>query len=322
MEGRDYRTGKPLDNKDPRNWKDLLDTAKTWAGHDYERSKTYIGLMWHYAQTTEEWQGFWSDNDIRDRITIKPKHEVAPLPPTIWRFITDRELPGWLEAPMMKMRNIGLEFGHSVSRVWQETAKDLTYASYGVTHYTEILRQTSWRLAEHVKTANWNMMSAGLGRGEAAQLKEVYQAAANAHPEYHQIWDYVIDRNPQRTSTSYGSRHRWGSYFHYGPYEQFEVRANLRAAMTQGEYINMLALTWPMLLARRVGTWYTSVFRPVQESFMGAIGKWDTRESALKRWEHTPPRIMEALHTMLNPVSALTVTLLPSGNDCWKSGAL
>ena len=290
--GRDVR----LDNKDPRAWKDFFTAAKEWAGDDYKRMRTFYGALWHYAQMTEDWQGFWAE---KEHISVKPKREVAPLPPTIWRFISDREMPSWLEHLTTKGRNAGLEVGNSISRVWQETAKDLTYSSYAVSHYTEALRQTSWRLAEHIKRADWSTLAAG-----DPMLAQLYQDAANAHPEYHQIWDYSIDRNPQRMSTSYGSRHRWGTYFHYGPYEQYERRATFRATMNRSEYFTTVALTWPMEVARWFSKYYTTMFRSTQEAFMGSAGKWDTRESALKRWEHTPPRLMEAMRAMLNPFAA------------------
>lgn len=286
-------------NKDPHDWKQFLDTAKNWAGNDYDKKKVFNWALWHYAQVTDDWKGFWAKSDL----TMKPKHEVAPLPPNMVRFIYNRDVP---MEKLQKARNVGLEVGHSLSRIYQDAAGDLTKSSWAITPYSEYMREHSWRLAHSIKTADWNEMLRGVPKGQRRAIQQAYQTVANAHPEYHQVWDYAIDRNPWASSTSYGSRQRWASVFHLGPYEQYEMRANYGATMSKAEYAQSEFLRWPMSIARGLSKLYTAPFRSGQEAIQGGVGKWDTRESALKRYEHTQPRIKEALGVFANPLATIT----------------
>lgn len=301
-------------NKDRHAWEGFIETLGRWTHsavdpeERYRRDRTFNAALWRYSNMTEDWQGFWQHSNIE----MKPKKEVAPMPMTIARYWFDREppralswMPGIGEAGAVGIaaRNIGLEIGHSVSRVFQEAFRDLTKSSWSITAYSEYMREHSWRLAEAIKRGNIDHVLEGLPSKEKTELRRLYQDVSNAHFAYHQIWDYAIDRNPWATSTSYGSRQRWSSYFHYGPFKPYSESTTYGAVPELYNNIGSRFLRWPMGVARKLMTIPFSMFRSAQEHMMGGATKWDIRESSFKHWDHAPPRKWEAFKSLINPLA-------------------
>jgi hypothetical protein len=139
--------------------------------------------------------------------------------------------------------------------------------------------------------------------GLSEEEKVAYRNVAMQHHSFHQVWDYAIDRNPWRMSTSFGTQQGWGSFFQFGPSANFDVRSNLRAYLDRGEYASFMAgYGFPMNLAGKLMRPYTSMIKGLQMSMQGYASKWDSTDDALRQWNYTQPRLLEAMQS-LNPFS-------------------
>jgi|GEM_PF-5053314 len=294
--------------KDPAAWSGFMKEVKDWAGQDYDRQKVMGAVLWRYSMATDNWTSFWNDSNI----TIRPKHEAAPLAPGIVRFFTGRDLP---TDKLTGARNAFLDMGHAVSNITFETAGPLLEGSYGVSPFTELTKQRSWKLAQTVKMADFDQMLKGLSTKDRKELEKYYESAANAHFAYNKVWEFAIDRNPMRASTSFGSRQSWGSYFHYGPRDVISIDSNVRGFMNSGEWATFQAQTWPASLARSVFYPFAAVFRTAQQSMQGNPSKWDYTKSPLRPWEYTKPRIGEFF-------SSFNVFAHAFENERWQNSAV
>jgi hypothetical protein len=280
--------------------KSFLEAVKEWAGNDFERQKVFNGVLWRYANTTDDWKGFWNESAI----TIKAKRDVVPLSPLTWRMFTKGEMPG--VEKLQKVRNFLLSVGDFISRASLAAGGPLLEASYAITPFSEYFRQQSWHLARMIKTLDekdWDIILSDVASpAQRKKLRAAYEEVAMSHFPYHQVWDYAIDRNPWRSSTSYGAYQAWGSFFHYGPFNPFPLRTNYRAYLTRGEYIAWEIQNWPMRVARSVGMPFVHIIRGAQQAMQGYPSRWDTTFSPMRQWDYTPPRVRDFL-SVLNPIT-------------------
>lgn len=280
--------------KDPNQWHSFVDAATKWAkegGYSYEKEKVLASVLWTYANQTYDYSRFWQNSAV----SVENKRQVTPVAPSIMRFFGS---DGHKATTVIKpFRDMGLHMGDYISRVALQGAGHFQRASYDITPTSEYYRQHSWRLATGV-------MSGELTKGLTEQERVAYRSLAMTHGAYHQVWDYAVDRNPWRMSTSFGTHQSWGSFFHFGPASNFSVRDNLRAYMSRGEYMNFMTLFgFPMNLAGKMMQPYSGALRGMQMSMQGYASKWDHTPDALRQWNYTEPRIREALQSM-NPFSA------------------
>ena len=193
-------------------------------------------------------------------------------------------------------RDIGLHFGDYVSKVALASGGPVHKAAYDIAPLSEYYRQHSFQLSSSI-------MSGAALKGLTGDERVAYRAAAMDHFAYHQVWDYAIDRNPWRQSTSFGAHQSWGAFFHFGPAQVFDVKSNLGASMDKGQYRNFMAFYgFPMDVAGKILRPYTSMIRGMQMSMQGYASKWDATGDALKQWNYTQPRILEAMQSA-NPFS-------------------
>ncbi len=295
--------------KDKGAWEDFLRAAKEWAGTDFERQKVFNGVLWRYANTTDDWKGFWRESAI----TIKPKREVMPMSPLTWRMFSKGEIPG-IEK-LQNVRNYMIGVGDFISRASLAAAGPVLEASYAITPFSEYYRSQSWRLAHMIKSfdnKDWDMVLADVASpSERERLKRAYNDVAMAHFPYHMTWDYAIDRNPWRTSTSYGSYQNWGGFFHMGPINPFPLRSNYRAVFSKGEYIAWELQNWPIRVARQVALPFQHVVRAMQQAMQGYPSRWDQTFSPMRPWDYTPVRIRDFV-SALNPLTTFFSSWTPA----------
>lgn len=284
---------KVMGSKNPSDWHGFIDSTIKWAkegGYSYEKEKTLAAVLWQYGNTTYDYERFWKHSAV----TVEAKHKVTRLAPTPMRFFgyDGHEMDRF----MKPFREFAQHGGDYVSQVALGAGGSLQKASYEITAVSEYYRQHSWQLANRVLSGHG---MEGLSDAE----RVAYRNAAMEHAAYHQVWDYAIDRNPWRKSTSHGMQQTYAASFQYGPAMNFKVRDNLGAYMSKGEYANFMSLYgFPMDLAGKMMAPYIGMIRGAQMSMQGYASKWDTTDNALRQWNYTEPRLREAMQS-LNPFS-------------------
>ncbi len=279
--------------KDPNQWHSFIDATTKWAkdgGHSYEKEKVLASVLWTYANQTYDYSRFWQNSSV----SVENKRSVTPVAPSVMRFFGS---DGHKASTVIKpFRDMGLHMGDYISRVALQGAGHFQRASYDITPTSEYYRQHSWKLASGI------MSGQGM-KGMTQQEQTAYRNLAMNHGAYHQVWDYAVDRNPWRQSTSFGTHQSWASYFHFGPASNFSVKDNLGAYLSKGEYANFNALFgFPMNLAGKMLQPYAGAIRGMQMSMQGYASKWDSTPDALRQWNYTEPRLREAMQSM-NPFS-------------------
>ncbi|NYZ73682.1 hypothetical protein H0O00_00910 [Candidatus Micrarchaeota archaeon] len=289
-----HQYGKVRSSKDPNEWTTLVESTTKWAkegGYNYDKQKVLAAVLWEYAQTTHDYDRFWKNAAV----SVEAKRQVAPVAPASLRFFG---VDGSSQSHILKpFRDMGLGVGDYISKVALLSGGPLLKASYDITPTSEYLRQHSFQMSSRIMS--------GKGMENLTDEERVaYRNVAMQHGAYHQVWDYAIDRNPWRTSTSFGTHQAWGSFFHFGPAVPFKVRDNLRAYMDRGQYANfMVGQGFGMDFAAKLMKPYINVLRGVQMSMQGYASKWDSTDDAMKQWNYTPPRITEAMQA-INPFSS------------------
>ncbi len=296
FDGRDdlmAKFAKARNSTDPNEWHGAISAITHWAkegGYSYEREKVLGAVLWQYGSQTHDYERFWKNSAV----TVEAKRSVAPVAPSALRFFGVEGHK--LDTVVKPAQDIGLHAGDYISKVALEAGGSLHTASYEITPTSEYYRQHSWKLSE-------NIMSGKGQEGMTDAEKVAYRNVAMQHGAYHQVWDYAIDRNPWRTSTAYGATQSWASFFHFGPASNFKVRDNLRAYMGQNEYAGFMAVHgFALDLAGKMMQPYVGAIRGMQMSMQGYASKWDQRDDALRQWNHTQPRLREAMQSM-NPFS-------------------
>jgi hypothetical protein len=277
----------------PNDWTNFIESARKWTkegGYNYNREKVFAATLWQYASSTYDYSRFWRESSI----SIEGKRQVTPAAPSPMRFFGAE---GHKFTTMYKpFRDMGLHMMDYVSKVALAAGGPAIKTSYDITPVSEHYRQHSMRMATTI-------MSGRDMDKLTPEERVAYRNAAMQHHAYHQVWDYVVDRNPMRTSTSFGTYQGWSAGFHFGPSQNFSVKHNLRAYMDRGEYANFMSLYgFPMNVAGKIMRPYTNMVRGMQMSMMGYASKWDSTPNALRQWNYTEPRLREAMQSM-NPFS-------------------
>jgi hypothetical protein len=280
-------------SKTAGDWTSFIENAKVWAkegGYNYDREKVFAAVLWQYGNTTYDYARFWHESAV----TVESKRIVTPVAPSPLRFF-GIEAPG-LNTMLKPFRDMGLHLGDYVSKVSLAAGGPVHKAAYDIAPISEYYRQHSFQLASKI-------MSGEALKGLTADERVAYRAAAMDHAAYHQVWDYAIDRNPWRTSTSFGAHQSWSSFFHFGPAAVFSVKENLGASMSRGQYANIMTFYgFPMDLAGKIMRPYSSMIKGMQMSMQGYASKWDATGDSLKQWNYTQPRLLEAMQSV-NPFS-------------------
>jgi hypothetical protein len=281
-------------SKDPAEWTGFLDSAVKWAkegGYNYEKERVLASVLWEGAQRTYDYGRFWSESAI----SVEAKRQVTPVAPSSLRFFgVDGPQMGTMIKPF---RDIGMHGGDYISKVAMAAGGNLLNASYDITPTSSQLRMHSFQLASQIQSGK-------ILNGLTEDEKTAYRAVAAQHGAYIQVWQYAIDRNPWRISSSFGTHQAWAGSFHYGPAVPFNVKDNLRAFMGKGEYMNFTLgpYGFPMDLAGKMLRPYVGMMRGMQMSMQGYASKWDSTGDALRQWNYTEPRVLEAMQS-LNPMS-------------------
>lgn len=281
-------------SKDPNEWQGFVDATVRWAkegGYNYEKEKVLGAVLWQYAHSTGDYERFWKDSSV----TVESKRQVTPVAPSTLRFFG---VEGSSLTPIIKpFRDIALHGGDYISKVALAAGGSLHKTSYDITPVSSMYRMHSFQLANKIGSGD---ALKGLTEAE----KVAYRAVAAQHGSYIQVWQYAIDRNPWRTSTSFGTHQAWESFFQFGPAVPFSVRDNLRAYMSKGEYSNFVLgpYGFSMQMANKLMRPYIGAFRGMQMSMQGYASRWDKTGNALMQYNYTEPRIQEAMQS-LNPFS-------------------
>ncbi|MFN7991437.1 MAG: hypothetical protein U0R44_04745, partial [Candidatus Micrarchaeia archaeon] len=280
-------------SKDPNEWQAFCDSTVKWAkegGYSYEKEKVLAAVLWQYATTTHDYDRFWKESAV----SVEAKRNVTPLAPNMLRFFgVEGNKYGDIIKPF---RDIGMHGGDYISKVALASGGSLLKTSYDITPVSSQLRLHSFQLASQIN-------SGAILKGLTEDEKTAYRAVAAQHGAYIQVWQYAIDRNPWRTSTSFGTHQAYGSFFQFGPAVPFSVKDNLRAYMSKGEYTNFMSFYgFPMDLAGKVMRPYVNMMRGMQMSMQGYASRWDSTGDSLRQWNSTEPRLLEAMQS-LNPFS-------------------
>ena len=286
---------KTRSSQDPAEWQGFVQSTTKWAkegGYDYEKQKVLAAVLWQYANATHDYSSFWNQSGV----SVEAKRQVTPVAPSVLRYFG---YEGSRAAEVLKpFRDIGLAAGDYVTKVALAAGGSVHKTSYDITPTSSILRQHSDQLA--FKIMSDKKMMAGLSEAE----RVAYNNVAISHGAYLQVWQFAIDRNPWRTSSSYGGHQAWESMFHMGPAVPFSVKTNLKAYMNKGEYTNFMAFHgFPMDFAGKLLRPYVSMMRGMQMSMTGYASSWDQVPDAMRQWNYTSPRLMEAMQS-LNPFSS------------------
>ncbi|MFH1784831.1 MAG: hypothetical protein ABH842_00215 [Candidatus Micrarchaeota archaeon] len=282
-------------SRNPAEWEQFLTQASRWAkegGYNYERQQVLEAAIWRGRSSTFD----YTLGSSHSELTIESRRNVAPTSPSIMRYV-GVDTPNFNERIWKPTRDMFMNLGDYWSRVALLSGGSLHQTSYDITGVSSAYRLHSQRLATQIMAGKF---ADDLSDAE----KAAYRGVAINHGAYLQVWQYAIDRNPWRSSTSFGTHQSWASFFHFGPSSQFNIRDNLRAFMDRGTYTNFMSFYgFPMQAAKYAMRPYINMLRGFQMSMQGYASKWDSTDDALKQWNYTQPRIMEAMQS-LNPFSA------------------
>jgi hypothetical protein len=290
-------------------WDDFLTRMADWAKGDFAKQKIYNTVLWRYAQSTSDWNEFWEKSDI----TIRPKNEVLGIRIGALPFASHEEMSASVMEPFRKVREKLRDFG-----MWLELssmyAGGRTYtASYDVTPVSELYREHYRDTAEQVRLIQSDLVGKNAAE-KAAVLKNygisegmynnMLTYARGFHSEYI-IWNFGIDRAPQRHSTSYGLQNAMASSFQYGPAAAWDPRwynayfenrwASLPFTFAQGGVNLVRHLALPAITS----------FRTFQMNLFGYPNKWNYSDSnPMQPWDYRSPDALGAVRSVLNPFSA------------------
>ncbi len=325
-------------------WHSFIDAASRWkndAPHDFQREAIFNGALWRYANQTNDWNRFWDHSNLE----IVSKRDTAPF--AMGRFWLPRLDNFWARGTIFGVhtgaehvfrgvRNALLSIGDAISRVSLAAGGSVYDTSYSISPISEHYRLQSWRMAHDIlrmRQEEWETILTDVPAGQRGKVRAAYEAVALSHGAYHQVWDFVIDRNPWRQSTSLGAHQAWGSFFHFGPVHPYKIRQNLRALYTGAGHKELsgddafssgfnrfasgaewalfnMQHGWQMRLARLAIIPYALVSRAFQIAIQGNPSRWDLMESPMKPWNYTAPRIREAF-SGISPFTAFERIELP-----------
>lgn len=284
---------KVRDSKDPKDWSAFMDSVVKWSkegGYNYEREKILAATVWEYGNNTNDYQKYYQKTSME----ITSKREATPLAPDALRMFGAEG--GKFREALKPFRDISHDIGNYVGKVALVAGGPVFRGSYDITPTSEYLRQHSWQLAANIYTKDWKNLT--------PVEKQAYEKAGAAHFEYHNVWDWAIDRNPMRHSTSHGLQSSTEGYFHYGPREVAASKDYIRANMTKAQWNTFKYGPYGALadVASKLHSIPAGMFGGMQMAMQGYPSKWDKTENPLKPWDYTPTRFLEAGRA-LNPFS-------------------
>jgi hypothetical protein len=281
-------------SKDPAEWQGLMEAAGKWSdsgAYDYDKKKVYAAVCWQYSTTTGNYEHFWKTSGV----SVEAKRQVTPLAPSVLRnFGYEGTKAGEIMKPF---RDIAMHGGDYISKVALASGGPVLRTSFDITPISSQLRMHSFQLANSINSGK-------ILEGLTGEEKAAYRNVAAQHGAYVQVWQYAIDRNPWVMSKSFGAHQAWESAFNMGPGVPFKVKDNLRAYMGKGEYAGFMSLYgFPMDLAGKIMKPYISMMRGMQQSMQGYASSWDMQGDALRQYNYTEPRLLEAMQS-LNPFAS------------------
>ncbi|VVC03040.1 Uncharacterised protein [Candidatus Bilamarchaeum dharawalense] len=282
-------------SKNAADWEPFLAEVNKWAkegGYNFDRQKVLEKLIWDARNSTYDYmlgQHF-------SEVTVESRRNVAPTAPSILRYL-GVEAPDFTEKVWRPARDIVMHGLDYVSRIALLSGGPIHSTSYDITAVSSVYRQHSMRLASAIMAGKYE-------KDLSDDEKAVYRSVAMSNHAFFQVWQFAIDRNPWRASSSFGTHQAWSSFFHFGPAVPYDININLRSFMDKGTYANfMSSYGFPMQAAKFMMRPYVNMFRGFQMSMQGYASKWDSTDDTLRQWNYTNPRILEALQSM-NPFSA------------------
>jgi hypothetical protein len=303
----DKKTGRLMaPERDPLAWAGFLAEVKDHTSKmkdEFEGKKIYNSVLWSYTNHTGDYQRYYEESGAR----VISKRDTTPNNPLRLFTLKQDTLLGADMSVFQKVRNLGLDLGDQVTKMALASLGPLHTASYGITSTSETFRTASWRNASHVLSMNendWNQQLADITNPhDRREVKNALIASALAHGAYHMIWDYTIDRNPQRISASHGVHQSWDSSFNMGPQAIYPLRQNL-SYMTPAQYGSYMVQQGGLQsLARLMFRPYASMFRAMQQEAQGYASKWDTTQDPLRHWQYTDVRALNLARVLTNPLS-------------------
>ena len=279
--------------KDPGVWDSVIASAEKWKNDapSYERERTFAALVWEFGNHTYDYGKWYS----KTALEISPRREAMPLAPDFMRmFGYEGKKAGEVLKPW---RNLVHDFGGWFGKVSIAAGGPAYKASYDVTAVSEHLRQQSWHIAASYYTKDWSTLT--------SQERRAFEAVGIAHQEYHMAWQWGIDRNPLRQSTSHGLQQATESFFHFGPRSAFDAEDYLRGTMTGSQWKVFKYGPYGLVadLATKMQRVPANMFGGMQMAMQGYPSRWDLTGNSLKPWDYTPTRLGEAVKA-LNPFAA------------------
>ncbi len=296
---------------DPKDWSAFMDSTTKWkgeGGYNYEREKIFGALCWRHGNQTYDMQGYWA----KSAVEIAPKKDVMALAPTPFRmFGFESQIA---ERFMTHVKRYGENMGTYLAKAGVGAGGPAFRASYEVTAQSEALRQQSMRTAMQIYKLDAKQLS--------PEERDLYHRFAHEHGPYHHAWDWAIDRNPMRHSTSHGLQQGMESYFHFGPRQDYKAKEYVRGTMTGAEWKTFNAIYgFPLDIATKIQRPYSQMFGGMQMSMQGMPSKWDKSLNPLKTWDYTPTRFAEAGRA-LNPLSfswgKKSIGQIPTKLNIWE----
>ncbi|MFH1520435.1 MAG: hypothetical protein ABID61_02205 [Candidatus Micrarchaeota archaeon] len=293
-------------SKHAAEWEPVLAEINKWAkegGYDYNRQKVLEAILWQGRNATHDYLLGQNYSEL----TVESRRNVAPAAPSFLRFF-GVEAPEFSQKVWRPARDIVMHGLDYWSRIALISGGPVHTTSYDITAVSGAYRLHSMKLATQIMAGKF---AADLSEEE----KVLYRGVAMNNHAFFQCWQYGLDRNPWRSSSSFGTHQAWSSFFQFGPAVPYDMKHNLRAYMDRGTYSNFMSFYgFPMQAAKFMMRPYVNMFRGFQMSMQGYASKWDSTDDALRQWNYTNPRIMEALQSM-NPFSATMASVLGFGSN-------
>ncbi len=277
---------------DPKDWTGFMNSAAKWkeeGGFDLEKEKVFGALCWRHSNQTFDMMSHWQ----KSAVEIVPKREAMALAPTPFRMFGAESVGA--EKLMTHLKRYGEDMGNYLAKIGVGAGGQVFQQSYAVTAHSEALRQQSMRTAMQIYQLDAKTLS--------PEEKRDYYKFAHEHGPYHHAWDWAIDRNPQKHSSSHGIQQAMDSYFQFGPRSNYQAKEYVRGTMTKSEWYTFNAIHgFPLDIASKMMRPYAQMFGGMQMSMQGMASKWDKSQNPLKTWDYTPTRFAEAGRA-LNPLS-------------------
>ncbi len=283
------------DNPNPRDWKGFLHAVEQWAKRkdgsfvNVDRAEIYAAVLWRYAKQTGDLSSYWRNAPVE----VKPISEAVPNAPSVFTFFGAKETGQKFAEAIRPFRDAANYFADYVAKIVMETGGPVINAQYDITPTTEYFRQRSFH-------TSFRILSGEVLEGLSEEEKKIYREAAVAHGAFHHVWDFTIDRNPWKISSSGGDLQIYAVMGHFGPTAPAPSKVNL-GYMSKAEKINAyLLLGFPLDMDKIASKPAVGMVKYYGYAIKGFASRWDTVNNAFRQWESTRPRMREAFN-MLNP---------------------